>query len=101
MRQPRLRSPIIARWNTERLLRSRFPVTPFALKALAHDLEIRFPEDTSVRFSYLPVLRGTLALNQGAPSKAIDLLQVAVPYDLGTQRSIIHGFFGALYPIYV
>jgi hypothetical protein len=26
---------------------------------------------------------------------------VAVPYDLGTQRSTIHGFFGALYPIFV
>jgi eukaryotic-like serine/threonine-protein kinase len=70
-------------------------------QTLAHDLEIRFPEDTSVRFSYLPVLRGTVALNQGLPSKAIDLLQVAVPYDLGTQRSTIHGFFGALYPIFV
>jgi eukaryotic-like serine/threonine-protein kinase len=70
-------------------------------QTLAHDLEIRFPEDTSVRFSYLPVLRGTLALNQGVPSKAIDLLQVAAPYDLGTQRSTIHGFFGALYPIFV
>jgi hypothetical protein len=26
---------------------------------------------------------------------------VAVPYDLGTQRSTIHGFFGALYPVFV
>lgn len=44
-------------------------------ESLAHNLEIRFPEDTSVRFSYLPVLRGTLALNHGAPSEAIDLLR--------------------------
>jgi eukaryotic-like serine/threonine-protein kinase len=70
-------------------------------QTLAHDLEVRFPEDTSVRFSYLPVLRGTLALNEGMPAKAIDLLQVAVPYELGTHRSTIHGFFGALYPIFV
>lgn len=40
-------------------------------QTLAHDLEIRFPEDTSVRFNYLPVLRGILALNQGAPSKRL------------------------------
>ena len=70
-------------------------------QTLARDLEVRFPEDTSVRFSYLPVLRGTLALNEGMPSKAIDLLQVAAPDELGTQRSTIHGFFGALYPIFV
>jgi eukaryotic-like serine/threonine-protein kinase len=70
-------------------------------EALANDLENRFPEDTSVRFSYLPTLRGVLALNRGEPSKSVELLQVAVPYELGTHRSTIHGFFGALYPVYV
>ncbi len=70
-------------------------------EALANDLESRFPEDTSLRFSYLPTLRGILALNRGQPSKSVELLQVAVPYELGTHRSTIHGFFGALYPIYV
>ena len=44
---------------------------------LANDLEQRFPEDTSVRFSYLPTVRAQLALNHGDPAKAIDLLQVA------------------------
>jgi hypothetical protein len=70
-------------------------------EALANDLESRFPEDTSVRFSYLPTIRGILAINHGEPSKSVELLQVAVPYELGTQRSTIHGFFGALYPIFV
>ena len=70
-------------------------------EALANDLETRFPEDTSLRFSYLPTLRGVLALNRGQPSKSVELLQVAVPYELGLHRSTIHGFFGALYPIYV
>jgi ATP/maltotriose-dependent transcriptional regulator MalT len=65
-------------------------------KALADDLERRFPEDTVVRFSYLPVLRALLALDQGETSKAIELLQVAVPYELGARQQ-----FGALYPIYV
>ena len=68
---------------------------------LANDLERRFPEDTSVRFSYLPALRALLALNQSEPSKAIELLQIAVPYDLGAPPSSFHGFFGAFYPIYV
>ena len=35
--------------------------------ALADDLEKRFPEDTSVRFSYVPTLRALLALNGGSP----------------------------------
>ena len=47
-------------------------------ETLANDLEKRFPEDTSVRFNYLPTLRALLALNHGEPSKAIELLQVAI-----------------------
>jgi tetratricopeptide (TPR) repeat protein len=70
-------------------------------QTLANDLERRFPEDTSVRSSYLPVLRALLALNHGEPVKAIELLQIAVPYELGQPRSSIHGSFGALYPIYL
>jgi DNA-binding winged helix-turn-helix (wHTH) protein len=63
---------------------------------LAEDLERRFPEDTIVHFSDLPVLRARIALNQGDPVKAIDLLQAAVPYELGARLDL-----GALYPIYV
>src|ERR1022692_3154882 len=70
-------------------------------QTLANDLEKRFAEDTSVRFSYLPALRALLALNHSEPSKAIELLQIAVPYDLGAPRSSFHGFFGTLYPVYV
>ena len=70
-------------------------------QALANDLERRFPEDTSVRFSYLPVLRALLVLNHGEPAKAIELLQITVPYELATPRSKLQGFFGALYPVYV
>src|SRR5207245_5776564 len=50
-------------------------------QALADDLERRFLEDTSIRFSYLPVLRARLALNHGEASKAFELLQVAVPHE--------------------
>jgi hypothetical protein len=66
---------------------------------LADDLEKRFGEDTSVKFDYLPALRALL--NRGGPSRAIDLLQISVPFELGTPRCTIHGFFGALYPVYV
>ena len=70
-------------------------------QALANDLEKRFPEDTSVKFSYVPTVRAVLALNHDEPSKAVELLQVAAPYELGAPRSSMQAFFGALYPFYV
>ncbi|HET9178449.1 MAG TPA: winged helix-turn-helix domain-containing protein [Terriglobia bacterium] len=70
-------------------------------EALANDLEKRYPEDTSVRFSYLPTLRALLALNHGEPSKAVELLQITIPYELGERMSSMHGNFGNLYPVYV
>jgi len=70
-------------------------------QTIAVELERRFPEDTAVQFSYLPVLRALLALNHGEPAKAIELLQLTVPYELGSPPSAFFGFFGALYPVYV
>ena len=68
------------------------------------DLEKRFPEDTSVQFSYLPALRALDALNQGDPAKALEMTQAAAPYELavpGTAYLTGAAFFGALYPVYV
>ncbi len=67
----------------------------------ANDLEKRFPEDTLVKFSYLPTLRAFLALDHQNPAQAVELLQTAAPYDLGWPGSNSVGFVGALYPIYV
>jgi eukaryotic-like serine/threonine-protein kinase len=68
---------------------------------LADDMQKRFPEDTAVRFNYLPVVRAQLSLTHGNASKAVELLQLAIPYELGAQRSSVHAMFGALYPIYL
>jgi eukaryotic-like serine/threonine-protein kinase len=62
-------------------------------QALTLDMGKRFPQDTIVRFNYLPTLEGQLALNQRNPYQAIEALQVAVPYELSQ--------VGALYPAYV
>ena len=51
-------------------------------QALADDLAKRFPEDTIVHFNYLPTIRAQLALNRNDPSKAIEILQAAAPYEL-------------------
>jgi tetratricopeptide (TPR) repeat protein len=70
-------------------------------QTIANDLEKRFPEDTEVRFTYLPAIRGLLALNRHEPAKAIELLQAAAPYDLGTPLCSAPAFFGVFYTIYV
>jgi len=70
-------------------------------KTLADDLSARFPEDTLVTISYLPVLRALLALNRAEPAKVIDALEVAAPYELGDHSGASVGFNGPLYPVYV
>jgi tetratricopeptide (TPR) repeat protein len=68
-------------------------------QTLAANLESGFPEDTSIRFSYLPVIHAILALNRGDPARAIHALEPAIPYELGSPRCAVVGFYGSLYPI--
>jgi DNA-binding winged helix-turn-helix (wHTH) protein/tetratricopeptide (TPR) repeat protein len=60
-----------------------------------------FPEDTSVRFSYVPVLRAVVALNNGFPSAAIEELRAAEPHELSISGITFFGFFGGLYSAYL
>jgi eukaryotic-like serine/threonine-protein kinase len=64
-------------------------------QGLADDLGKRFPEDTVVQFNYLPTLHAQLALIRNDPSKAIEVLQAAGPYELGHVGSL------SFYPVYV
>jgi tetratricopeptide (TPR) repeat protein len=68
---------------------------------LADDLEKRFPDDTAVRFLYLPTIRALLALNRGDPAGALELLKASGPYALGTPPSAFLGLYGTLYPTLV
>jgi tetratricopeptide (TPR) repeat protein len=47
------------------------------------------------------VLRALFALKNGEPAKAVELLQIAAPYELGAPHSSCLGFYGALYLVYV
>jgi hypothetical protein len=67
---------------------------------IADDLAKRFPEDTIVKFSFLPSLRALDALNHREPLKAVDELQRAAVYELANQ-GIAEGFVPSLYPVYV
>jgi tetratricopeptide (TPR) repeat protein len=70
-------------------------------RRLAEDLASRFPEDTPVQFEYLPTLRALFALDDKAPSEAIDQLRSALPYDLAMPGTAFFAKFGGLYPAYV
>ena len=72
-------------------------------RQLAADLEKRYPEDTSVQFSYLPALRALEALSQSDAAKALEMTQAATPYDLAVPGTAFYtgAFFGAMYPVYV
>ena len=54
-----------------------------AAQGLVNDLERRFPEDTLVKFNYLPAIRGAVALERNNSSNAIEELQTARLYELG------------------
>ena len=63
---------------------------------LAHELNQAFPQGTMMQNYHLPTIRASIELQRNNPAKAIEILQVAVPYELGG-----FGSFGALYPAYV
>jgi tetratricopeptide (TPR) repeat protein/tRNA A-37 threonylcarbamoyl transferase component Bud32 len=68
-------------------------------RLLADDLAKRFPDDTIVRFNYLPTLRAQLALNRKSASQSVEALRTAIPYELGLPTATV--FAPALYPVYV
>jgi tetratricopeptide (TPR) repeat protein len=70
-------------------------------RAIAGDLARDFPEDTFVRFMYLPTLRALFSLNAHDPAAAIQALQTAARYDLALGGVGFIARFGGLYPIYV
>ena len=69
-------------------------------ETLADQLRKQFPEDTIVQFIYLPTIEAELALKRNDPAKAIDVLQAAAPYELGSPGNTA-AFTPSLYPIYV
>ena len=91
------RTPAPWRW--------RSPATRSRAQTIADDLDRRFPEDTSVRFNYLPTLRALAALQANDPSRAIELLQPAATYEFAQPGISFYGAggvaFGAMYPTYV
>jgi eukaryotic-like serine/threonine-protein kinase len=71
-------------------------------QALGVDLEKRFPEDTFVKFTYVPVLRAVAALGRGKPADIVQGLQVTLPYELAVNGlNYVHFYLGGLHSAYV
>ena len=71
-------------------------------QALADDLEKRFPEDTFVKFTYVPVLRALSHSTRGKPSDSVEQLQIALPYELAVNGlNFNHFYLGGLHSAYV
>jgi eukaryotic-like serine/threonine-protein kinase len=62
-------------------------------EAAAQQLVKENPLDTVINAVHVPIIRAGIALNQGNPAKAIELLQPATPYEFG--------FAAAVQPNYV
>ena len=67
-------------------------------QSLSDDLGKRFPEDTNVQFNFFPTTRAEIGLIHNDFARAIEALQPAAPYELGSPFSTISL---ALYPVYV
>jgi eukaryotic-like serine/threonine-protein kinase len=70
-------------------------------QSLARDLAERYPNDTLVQFNYLPTIRAQLLLDHKNTSTAIESLQVAEPYELGSTWPDTGLSVFSLYPVYV
>jgi serine/threonine protein kinase/tetratricopeptide (TPR) repeat protein len=68
-------------------------------QALADELNKRFPINTTTQSVWLPVIRGQIALQRRNPSSTVELLQSAIPYELGV--SIGRLGYSCIYPAYV
>jgi serine/threonine protein kinase len=68
-------------------------------QTLATRLAKNFPQDTIVKFNYLPAIAGQFALSRHEPAKAIDALQSSSLVELGQPGDAT--FMPAMYPVYV
>jgi tetratricopeptide (TPR) repeat protein len=64
-------------------------------KKIVSALDREYPQDTIVQNYWLPAIQAAIELNNGNGQKAIELLQVTEPYELGEALQ------GYMYPVYL
>jgi ATP/maltotriose-dependent transcriptional regulator MalT len=73
---------------------------PAEAERLARVLVKSSPSDTSIVNYWLPSISAAVAIERGNPSKAIEILQAATPYELGEPYPMFQ-VGGSLYPVYL
>jgi len=68
-------------------------------QTLADSLAKSFPQDTIVKFNYLPTIRAQFAVDHHNSPEAIEALDIAAPFEFGQPGDA--SFMPALYPVYV
>jgi tetratricopeptide (TPR) repeat protein len=74
---------------------------PKPTERIVAELEKRYPEDTFVQYSYLPVLRAQMELTKGNPTQAVDQLQKSLSYELAIDSLSFDLYTGRLYSAYL
>ena len=64
--------------------------------AIARELVRENPENTLVNTTHVPVIRAGIALSQGNPGKAIEILQTATPYEFGYASGVAPNYLRGL-----
>ncbi len=72
---------------------------PVAAQQMGKDLAKRFPRDTLISGYWLPAINAAIEIDRENPSKAIEILQAATPYELGEPYPTFE-LGTCLYPIY-
>jgi hypothetical protein len=72
----------------------------YQAKHLADDLGVRFPLNTALNRYWLPTIYASIEIQRGNPARAVELLQTAAQYELGSPLPQFE-VGGSLYPIYV
>ena len=68
-------------------------------RTYSEELARSFPQDTLLNHYWLPVIRASIALRQGQPARAVELLPQVKNFDLGTQSPGL--IVPSLYPVYL
>ncbi len=67
-------------------------------KALAEELEKKYPLRTVLKVYWLPTIKAAMELNANNPTQALVLLEAAAPYELGQPPQLQ---LGTMYPAYI
>ncbi|MGA2537758.1 MAG: tetratricopeptide repeat protein, partial [Terracidiphilus sp.] len=63
---------------------------------LSTRLDKEFPDDTIAQSIYLPSIRGAVALRQNDPTRAVQALEAALPYEAGASAGLLPAYIRGL-----